>query len=153
MYFLNDYYPYRKLVEVYYRKRDNLNVINTVEEFFKSGRFCNESQVLWFESNYKKACTLYYETQQYEKVIKVAKEYFNSDARKTKSSPAWFNKKIAEASKKLDKSPVNESSNPIKTTNLSNDELLFKYADLYEKGLLTKYEFDRKKKELLFNDD
>ncbi|WP_404806271.1 SHOCT domain-containing protein, partial [Methanobrevibacter smithii] len=28
-----------------------------------------------------------------------------------------------------------------------------KYADLYEKGLLTKYEFDRKKKELLFNDD
>lgn len=252
MYFLNDYYPYRKLVEVYYRKRDNLNVINTVEEFFKSGRFCNESQVLWFESNYKKACkyssysfsnfdacldyfnehglknkdkqnepvpiaariqsggrkvkiisqeaydikseyhelslkyksarssktalyffeqlwdrkeftknltaykrlcSLYYETQQYEKVIKVAKEYFNSDARKTKSSPAWFNKKIAEASKKLDKSPINESSDPIKTTNLSNDELLFKYADLYEKGLLTKYEFDRKKKELLFNND
>ena len=56
MYFLNDYYPYRKLVEVYYKKRDNLNVINTVEEFFKSGRFCNESQVLWFESKYKKAC-------------------------------------------------------------------------------------------------
>ena len=26
-------------------------------------------------------------------------------------------------------------------------------ADLYEKGLLTKYEFDRKKKELLFNND
>lgn len=252
MYFLNDYYPYRKLVEVYYKKRDNLNVINTVEEFFKSGRFCNESQVLWFESKYKKACkysgysfsnfdacldyfnehglknkdkqnepvpiaariqsgggkvkiisqeahnikseyhelslkyksarsskkalyffeqlwdrkeftknltaykrlcSLYYDTQQYEKVIEVATEYFNSDARKTKSSPAWFNKKIAEASKKLDKSPVNESSNPIKTTNLSNDELLFKYADLYEKGLLTKYEFDRKKKELLFNDD
>ena len=54
---------------------------------------------------------------------------------------------------KIDKSPVNESSDYIKTTILSNDELLFKYADLYEKGLLTKYEFDRKKKELLFNDD
>ena len=35
---------------------------------------------------------------------------------------------------------------------MSNDELLFKYADLYEKGLLTRDEFDMKKKELLFND-
>ena len=31
----------------------------------------------------------------------------------------------------------------------SNDELLFKYAELYEKGLLTKEEFESKKKELL----
>lgn len=30
-----------------------------------------------------------------------------------------------------------------------NDELIFKYAELYEKGLLTKEEFDKKKKELL----
>ena len=51
---------------------------------------------------YKRLCSLYYDTQQYEKVIEVAKEYFNSNARKTKSSPAWFNKKIAEASKKLE---------------------------------------------------
>ena len=36
---------------------------------------------------------------------------------------------------------------------MSNDEKLFKYADMYEKGLLTRDEFDRKKKELLFNDD
>ena len=31
----------------------------------------------------------------------------------------------------------------------SNDELLFKYAELYEKGLLTQDEFESKKKELL----
>ena len=32
---------------------------------------------------------------------------------------------------------------------LSNDELLFKYAELYEKGLITREEFDKKKEELL----
>lgn len=35
---------------------------------------------------------------------------------------------------------------------MSNDELLIKYAELCEKGYLTREEFDRKKKELLFND-
>lgn len=34
-------------------------------------------------------------------------------------------------------------------SNQSNDELLFKYAELYEKGLITHEEFDKKKKELL----
>ena len=32
---------------------------------------------------------------------------------------------------------------------MTNDELLFKYAELFEKGLLTEEEFDKKKKELL----
>lgn len=32
---------------------------------------------------------------------------------------------------------------------MTNDELLFKYAELFEKGLLTQEEFDKKKKELL----
>ena len=31
----------------------------------------------------------------------------------------------------------------------TNDELLFKYAELYEKGLLTQDVFDSKKKELI----
>lgn len=81
MYFLNDYYQYRKLVEVYYRKRDNLNVINTVEEFFKSGRFCNESQVLWFESNYKKACK--YSSYSFSN-FDVCLDYFNEHGFKNK---------------------------------------------------------------------
>ncbi len=256
MYYLNDYYPFRKLTTVYEKKKEYGNVINTIEEFFKSERYCNESQLLWFKLKYKKACrysgrsfsnfedclnyfnehgfknkdkqnepvpiaarlqtgrkkvkiisledydkkseytalrlnykfankyessrkTLYYyeqlwdrkefsknltaykklcslyeDTEQYDKVIEVAEEYFNSNARKTNSSPAWFDKKIEKASKRLGKSPAIKTSHvSSKTNNMSNDELLFRYADLYEKGLLTRDEFDRKKKELLFNDD
>ena len=256
MYYLNDYYPFRKLTTVYEKKKEYGNVINTIEEFFKSERYCNESQLLWFKLEYKKACrysgrsfsnfkdclnyfnehglknkdkqnepvpiaarlqtgrkkvkiisqkdhdkkseymalklnykfankyessrnTLYYyeqlwdkkefnknltaykklcslyeDTEQYDKVIEIAEEYFNSNARKTKSSPAWFDKKIEKASKRLGKSPTRKTSQvSSKKNNLSNDELIFRYADLYEKGLLTRDEFDRKKKELLFNND
>ena len=255
MYYLNDYYPYRKLVTVYEKKKEYRNVINAIEEFFKSERYCSESQLLWFKLKYKKACyysnssfskfsecidyfnqhglknkdkqndpvpiaarlqtgrknvkilsqddydkkseytelrlnykfankyesskkalyyyeqlwnrreftrnltaykklcSLYYDTKQYEKVIEVAEEYFNSNARKTKKNLAWFEEKINKASRKLGKSPVQKTPRvSIKTNNMSNDELIFKYADLYEKGLLTRDEFDRKKKELLFND-
>ncbi len=44
---------------------------------------------------------------------------------------------------------LNNSINPDKLT--SNEDLLFKYVELYEKGLLTKEEFDNKKKKLLKN--
>ena len=45
----------------------------------------------------------------------------------------------------------NKSQSEQNTTDkiLSNDELLFKYAELYEKGLITREEFDKKKEELL----
>ena len=266
MYYLNDYYPFRHLVKVYIKKKEYGNVINTIEEFFKSERYCSGSQLLWFKFKYKKACkytgrrfsqfdeclnyfnehglknkdkqnelvpiaarlqtgrkkvkiisqddydkkieyeelrltfkyadkyesrkkalyyyeqlwdrreftknltayrklcSLYYDDGQYEKVLEVAEEYFNSSARKTDSGISWFDKKVAQASKKLGKTPTQKTQQkPISTTamppnksvnenTMSNDELLFKYADLYEKGLLTRDEFDRKKKELLFND-
>lgn len=42
--------------------------------------------------------------------------------------------------------------NSVNANGMSNDELLIKYAELCEKGYLTREEFDRKKKELLFND-
>ena len=266
MYYLNDYYPFRKLVEVYIEKKEHGNVINTIEEFFKSERYCSGSQLIWFKFKYRKACkktgcpfskfddcldyfnehglknkdkqnepvpiaarikagkrkvkiisqedydkkteynelrlkhkyankyesrekalhyyeqlwnrpefskniltyeelcSLYYDTQQYEKVIETAEEYFNSNANKTDASISRFDKIIAKASKKLGKTPpqthkisvntvnIPSQKNPVNTNTMSNDELLFKYAELYEKGLLTRDEFDRKKKELLFND-
>lgn len=266
MYYLNDYYPFRQLVKVYLKKKEYGNVINAIEEFFRSERYCSGSQLLWFKFKYKKACkytgrrfsqfddcldyfnehgiknkdkqnepvpiaarlqtgrrkvkiipkddyekkmeyeelrltykyadkyeskkkalyyyeqlwdrreftknltayrklcSLYYDAQQYEKVLEVAEEYFNSNARKTDSGISWFDKKVTQASKKLGKTPpqkthqtsVNSnkisSKTPTNTNTMSNDELLFKYADLYEKGLLTRDEFDMKKKELLFND-
>ena len=266
MYYLNDYYPFRQLVKVYIKKKEYGNVINTIEEFFKSERYCSGSQLLWFKFKYKKACkytgrrfsqfdeclnyfnghglknkdkqnepvpiaarlqtgrrkvkiipeddydknmeyeelrltfkyadkyesrkkalyyyeqlwdrkeytknltayrklcSLYYDDGQYEKVLEVADQYFNSDARKTDSGISWFDKKVDQASKKLGKTlpqknhQVSVNANNISSQNtankntMSNDELLFKYADLYEKGLLTRDEFDMKKKELLFND-
>ncbi|MBR2858285.1 UvrD-helicase domain-containing protein [bacterium] len=266
MYYLNDYYPFRKLVEVYIEKKEHGNFINTIEEFFKSERYCSGSQLMWFKFKYRKACkktgrpfskfddcldyfnehglknkdkqnepvpiaarikagkrkvkiisqedydkkteynelrlkhkyankyesrekalhyyeqlwnrpefskniltyeelcSLYYDTQQYEKVIETAEEYFNSNANKTDASISRFDKIIAKASKKLGKTPpqthkisvntvnIPSQKNPVNTNTMSNDELLFKYAELYEKGLLTRDEFDRKKKELLFND-
>ena len=56
MYFINDYYPYQKLVEVYRKKKESDNVINTIEEFFKSDRYCNELQLLSFKLEFKNAC-------------------------------------------------------------------------------------------------
>lgn len=266
MYYLNDYYPFRQLVKVYLKKKDYGNVINTIEEFFKSERYCSGSQLLWFKFKYKKACkytgrrfsqfddclnyfnehglknkdkqndpvpiaarlqtgrakvkiipqddydkkmeyeelrltfkyadkyeskkkalyyyeqlwnrreftknltayrklcSLYYDTQQYEKVLEVADEYFNSSARKTDSGISWFDKKVDQASKKLGKTPLQKTQqkpintasippkNSVNANTMSNDELLIKYAELCEKGYLTRDEFDRKKKELLFND-
>ena len=254
------------MVKVYIKKKEYENVINTIEEFFKSERYCSGSQLLWFKFKYKKACkytgrrfsqfddcldyfnehglknkdkqndpvpiaarlqtgrakvkvipqedydkkmeyeelrltfkyadkyeskkkalyyyeqlwnrreftknltayrklcSLYYDTQQYEKVLEVADEYFNSSARKTDSGISWFDKKVAQASKKLGKTPtqktqkkaINTTTVPQKSSvnanGMSNDELLIKYAELCEKGYLTRDEFDRKKKELLFND-
>lgn len=43
---------------------------------------------------------------------------------------------------------INNNNQPAQQTTSNADELL-KYAELYEKGLLTKEEFDQKKKELL----
>lgn len=74
MYYLNDYYPYRKLVEVYKKKKEPQNIIKTIEDFFKSERYCNESQLLWFKYYYKMAC-----------------EYINSDFSKFGELIDYFN--------------------------------------------------------------
>lgn len=56
MYYLNDCYPYRKLTEAYAKNNDFDGVIKTVGEFFKSGRYCDESEIVWFKSQFKIAC-------------------------------------------------------------------------------------------------
>lgn len=56
MFFLNDYYPYRKLVEVYKKKKEYGNVAEIIKLFFISGVYCNEAQLLWFRYHFKRAC-------------------------------------------------------------------------------------------------
>lgn len=55
----------------------------------------------------------------------------------------------AENNKKLTTNTKAQSREATASKKETNDDLLFKYAELYEKGLLTKEEFEAKKKELL----
>ncbi|MBE6510953.1 MAG: helicase [Methanobrevibacter millerae] len=55
-FFLNDYYPYRKLVEVYRKKKESSNIVKTIDEFFKSEVYCNNAQLLWFKLEFRSAC-------------------------------------------------------------------------------------------------
>lgn len=59
----------------------------------------------------------------------------------TKKVTSKTTKKLNSKSKTQSKNKENESE--------SNDDLLFKYAELYEKGLLTQEEFNQKKQHLL----
>ena len=48
-YFINDYYPYRRLVLMYEKINEPENIILTIEKFMKSNIYCNEYNFLWFE--------------------------------------------------------------------------------------------------------
>ena len=82
MYFTNDYYPYRKLVQVYVKKKEYANVIKTIEKFFKSERYCNDSQILWFKYKFKKSCK---STETDFKLFDEYLDYFNQHGKKNKS--------------------------------------------------------------------
>ena len=81
MYYLNDYYPYRKLVEAYRKKKDSKNVIKTIEEFFKSERYCDNSQILWFKYEFRRACEYSFTNfSEFDEYLK----YFNNHGLKNK---------------------------------------------------------------------
>ena len=52
--YINDYYPYRKLVEVYRKQNNYEEIIKTILNFFDSGRYCDDYQYEWFIHNLKK---------------------------------------------------------------------------------------------------
>ena len=80
-YFVNDYYPYRKLVEVHRKNKDSDSVISTIKEFFKSELYCNESQLLWFKLEFKNACK--YTNQNFNEFSRYL-DYFNNHSLKNK---------------------------------------------------------------------
>ncbi len=51
--FINDYYPYRRLVLMYKKTKQTDKEIETIKAFFKSGIYANEYQMLWFENKLK----------------------------------------------------------------------------------------------------
>lgn len=53
-YYLNDYYPYRRLVMLYHKQKDFNNEIKTIKSFFKSKIYCNGHNYLWFRNKAKR---------------------------------------------------------------------------------------------------
>lgn len=87
--------------------------------------------------------TLFYK-QRYHIVGKTTKKFFEKRLEKVN-----FALRTSYTVEDFLKGNVDIKEANIGKKSTKNDELLFKYAELYEKGLLTKEEFDKKKKELL----
>lgn len=49
-YFINDYYPYRRLVILYKKTREFDKKVNIIRCFFKSEIYCNKRNYLWFRN-------------------------------------------------------------------------------------------------------
>lgn len=52
-YFINDYYPYRRLVMLYKKTKQPEKKTEIIRTFFKSGIYCNNHQFLWFKNKLK----------------------------------------------------------------------------------------------------
>ena len=117
---------------------------------------------------YKRLAYIFEILKEYENELEVIKQFYKHKYGKVgKYTKDYFERRIANFNKFTDNSFTvddfvprkDESDSELKNNyknkqnltdkTLSNDELLFKYAELYEKGLLTREEFDKKKKELL----
>lgn len=116
---------------------------------------------------YKNLVTAYEKLGDYDSMVNIISLFFKNGYNIGVTTKDWFDKRINKINKKLGTSftqedfilmsieelkeeyPKNSSSSINHKSSVSNDELLFKYAELYEKGLLTKEEFDKKKMELL----
>lgn len=53
-YFINDYYPYRRLVMLFGKKKEFINQCNIIKEFFNSKIYCNNHQMLWFRNKLRR---------------------------------------------------------------------------------------------------
>lgn len=49
-YFINDYYPYRRLVIMYKKTKEYDKKVNIIRCFFKSEIYCNKRNYLWFRN-------------------------------------------------------------------------------------------------------
>jgi len=52
--FINDYYPYRRLVLMYKKTKQYDKKVNVIRCFFKSGIYCNRHNYLWFRNKLRK---------------------------------------------------------------------------------------------------
>ena len=140
MYFLNDYYPYRKLVEVYIKKRESSKVIKTIEKFLKSETYCNNSQILWFKLNFKKACR--YTNTKFSKFDEYL-GYFNKHGLNNKdkqNTPVPIAARIQIKGKHVMVIPQEEFD---KKSEIKELELNYKFARKYESSEKALYYFEQ----------
>lgn len=138
MYFVNDYYPFRKLVQVYIKKKEYGNVINTIEEFFRSERYCSPSQLLWFKFKYKRACK---KTGHRFSKFDESLNYFNEHGIKNKekqNEPVPIAARLETGRKKL---KIISQKDYDKKTEYEELRLTYKYADKYESSKKALYCF------------
>ena len=128
-YFLNDYYPFRKLVEVYDKKKEEGNVIDTIEEFFKSERYCSGSQLLWFKLKYRNACEkIGYQFSKFDEYL----NYFNEHGLKNEykqNEPVPIAARLKTGRKDVKIIPQEDHDKKMEYEELN---LRYKYAEKYE---------------------
>lgn len=73
--FINDYYPYRRLVLMYKKTRQYDKKVNVIRCFFKSGIYCNRHNYLWFRNKLRKYSEKGYITN--EEIVELTDYYKN----------------------------------------------------------------------------
>lgn len=167
---LDDQYNYEKKAEEYALKEEG-RYLEHYKLYDQAIDFYTEiidNDVKGATEAYKRLAYIFEILEEYENELEVIKQFYKHKYGKVgKYTKDYFERRIANFNKFTDNSYTvddflprkDESDSELKNNSknkqnltektLSNDELLFKYAELYEKGLITREEFDKKKKELL----
>ena len=71
--FINDYYPYFELVRILHKDKRYDKEVETIIEFFKSGIYCGEDQLIWFKRRLRRLSR--YGFYDYSKISYLEYEY------------------------------------------------------------------------------
>ena len=153
---------------IFQRRNGEIGLDNQYNYEKKAEEYAIDNDVKGATEAYKRLAYIFEILKEYENELEVIKQFYKHKYGKVgKYTKDYFERRIANFNKFTDNSFTvddfvprkDESDSELKNNyknkqnltdkTLSNDELLFKYAELYEKGLLTREEFDKKKKELL----
>lgn len=74
-YFINDFWPYRRLVLMYKKTKEFDKKTDIIKRFFKSGIYCNMHQFLWFRNKLRSLCKKDYITSE---EISSLEDYFKT---------------------------------------------------------------------------
>ena len=82
--FKNDFYPYRMLSIAYRKNSEYEHEADILTQFFKSGRYCDKKQFIWFKKRLKKLSE--YGNFDYDMIDELEKNYLYNGARNKKLS-------------------------------------------------------------------